>query len=271
MLESPVSRVALEPGQVALFASDMHLCDEEPAIAAYFFAQLKKQLPEVTHLFLLGDIFESWFGDDGADSIAGELIELLKQLNAQGLTIYVMRGNRDFLLNAKVSQETSTRQDFSQRSHSILLADETVLTAFGTDYLLCHADQLCTLDSDYQAFRQQTRSGHWQNDFLSRSFEERKAIAKRLRDVSKASREAPEQSDSAMMDSSDVTQEAVESLMQRYEVWHLIHGHTHRPADHEFIMKSHAAKRHVLADWSDHSGGFLKLSASGLERITLPA
>ena len=270
MITFPVSSVSLECGQVALFASDMHLCAEEPATAEFFFAQLGHRLTDstsstastpITHLFLLGDIFESWFGDDGADTVARTFIAMLRHWQQRGLNVYVMRGNRDFLLNA--SQNYDSQPNFSQQSGAILLHDETVLDAFGSHYLLCHADQLCTLDVEYQAFRTQTRSVQWQQAFLSRPFDERKEIAKRLRLASKAN--APSNAITT-----NVAQDAVQSMMLRHNVLSLIHGHTHLPADHHFTLNGQQANRFVLPDWSESSGGFLKLSEAGIERITLP-
>jgi UDP-2,3-diacylglucosamine hydrolase len=256
-----VSALSLSGNEAALFVSDVHLCNDEPDIAAFFFEKLNQWLPNHTHLFILGDLFESWCGDDAADTVAKELIALLNAKSKAGLKIFVMRGNRDFLIDQSASEFALNCPSLTAQIGASLLADECVLNSFGERWLLCHGDQLCTLDLAYQAFRTQSRSLRWQQEFLSQSKESRLEQAKQMRAASRAhQKQGVEQ---AMY---DVVQESVASIMATFGVTRLLHGHTHKPAVHTV---SNAGERWVLSDWASKParGDAISFNASGPKRL----
>jgi UDP-2,3-diacylglucosamine hydrolase len=256
-----VDALSLSGTDAALFVSDIHLCDDEPEIAALFFAKLEQWLPNHTHLFILGDLFESWCGDDAADTVAKQLIATLNAKSKAGLKIFIMRGNRDFLIDQSPVTSPSNSDSLTRQIGASLLADECVLDSFGERWLLCHGDQLCTLDVAYQAFRKQSRSQQWQQAFLSQPKESRLEQAKQMRAVSRAHQK---QGDGQAM--YDVEQQSVESMMEIHGVKHLLHGHTHKPAVH--ISATHG-ERWVLSDWASKParGDAISFSLNGPERL----
>ncbi len=217
-----------------LFISDIHLGSEHPEISERFTSFLATISPdEVTALYILGDLFEAWIGDDGAQPEHVAAIAALRALTAKGLPVSVMHGNRDFLLGAQFAAETGCQ----------LLADPVVIDLGGRPTLLSHGDLLCTDDVDYQSFRQMVRAPQWQQQFLAATVEQRLAIARQYRGESQS---RGKQKSMAIM---DVNQTAVEQMMREHGVDRLIHGHTHRPAVHEFQLDGQAAERIVLGDW----------------------
>jgi UDP-2,3-diacylglucosamine hydrolase len=256
----PLQDVTLSGGDAALFVSDIHLCDDEPEIAAYFLAKLQDWLQGHTHLFILGDLFESWCGDDCADSVAEALISMLKRHSTNGLSVYVMRGNRDFLINQPIAQ-TAT---LTEQMGALLLADECLLKAFDKNWALCHGDQLCTLDTAYQAFRMQSRSEPWQQQFLALAKTQRLAQARQMRAASRAhqAKSLSQEPHHNNVDIYDVSPTSVNDLMKNLSADYLLHGHTHKPAVHE-------GKRWVLSDWSVNPlrGDAISLSAAGVKRL----
>jgi UDP-2,3-diacylglucosamine hydrolase len=261
-----LEEITLSGANAALFVSDIHLCDDEPSIAAYFIGKLEDWLPGHTHLFILGDLFESWCGDDCADSVANELIRTIQNRSINGLAVYVMRGNRDFLIDQPTTQtqtqtQTNTQaRTLTEQMGAQLLADECLLNAFDQRWALCHGDQLCTLDTAYQAFRVQSRSELWQQQFLALSKGQRLAQAKQMRAASRAHQSMlPSDSD---IDVYDVESSSADGLMKKLGADYLLHGHTHKPAVHE-------GKRWVLSDWSvtPSRGDAISLSAAGIKRL----
>lgn len=216
-----------------LFISDLHLQADRPDITAALFRFLEETAPGAEALYILGDFFEYWIGDDYSDELIEEVRKQLHALSASGVPIFFMHGNRDFLLG----------EAFAARAGMLLLHDPTVIDLNGQRALLMHGDSLCTADTEYQAFRAQARNPEWQNAILSKSIDERLALARQLREKSKT--------ESAMKaeDIMDVTQTEVEKVMLEHNVRLLIHGHTHRPAEHEFELNGEPAKRIVLGDW----------------------
>jgi UDP-2,3-diacylglucosamine hydrolase len=261
-----VNELSLSGTDAALFVSDVHLCDDEPAIAAYFFDKLQHWLPQHNHLVILGDLFESWCGDDAADTVAKELIAMLNARGKAGLKIFVMRGNRDFLIDQSPSNADSNKawkfDRLTSQMAATLLADECILNSFGERWLLCHGDQLCTLDVAYQTFRTQSRSEQWQQTFLSMPKDTRLDQAKKMRAASRAHQQ---HGDGLAM--YDVEQQSVMSLMSKFGATHLLHGHTHRPAVHQI---SSTSQRWVLSDWATNParGDAISFSASGKKRLT---
>lgn len=226
-----------------LFISDLHLDSARPGVtrALAEFLSLNRSCHS---LYILGDLFEAWLGDDDDSALAVEIAALLKNFSASGPALYLMQGNRDFLLG----------EDFCCSVGARLLADPTVIDLYGQPTLLTHGDILCTADLDYQAFRSVARDPQWQSDLLGRTLEERRGFARELRSMSK------ESNSNKAADIMDVTAAEVESLMASHRVAQLIHGHTHRPARHD----SAEGTRWVLGDWESH-GWAIKASAGNIE------
>ncbi len=216
-----------------LFISDLHLCASRPEITRLFITFLQQRLQPGDHLYILGDLFETWIGDDAVDENSQPVIDALQQLHLNDIAVYVMHGNRDFLLG----------DGFASASGTQLIDDPILIELDGTKVLLMHGDTLCTDDIDYQEFRSQIRSPAFCKEFLGYPVEKRMAIASQYREESR--NRSKEKSAEIM----DVNQAAVEKTMRAYGVHHLIHGHTHRPAQHHFELDGAHAERTVLGDW----------------------
>ena len=218
-----------------LFVSDVHLNDARANIVRAFLEFLDQKARHADALFILGDLFDAWLGDDDDNPPHVEISDALAALTATGLPVSVVQGNHDFLLGEK----------FAQRSGCALLGDHTVIDVYGISTLIMHGDTLCTDDLDYQAFRRYSRDSGNQEVFLSLPLEARRAEAERLRAKSQdKTRLKPEE----IMDVSDKT---VTEVMLAKNVSHLIHGHTHRPAVHDVELEGALGKRIVLGDWYD--------------------
>ncbi len=256
---SRAARLSVGAGEVALFASDMHLGDHDPNTAAQFFKALDAQASSITHLFLLGDIFEAWVGDDQPDQVAAALGERLKGLVNQGVRVALMRGNRDFLLGSDGPDLA-----WPERCGALLLDDPTLVELFGEPVLLAHGDAWCTDDHAYQRFRTEVRSEGWQARFLSRPLAERLAIAREMRTQSERNKQGH--------DIGDVNEAAVRAALITAGVRRAIHGHTHRPGSYSL---GEGLERWVLPDWLAASGrgGVLRVGAEGWESVlpNLPA
>ncbi len=216
-----------------LFISDLHLEADRPEIGEQFLAFLDTEAAGADSLYILGDLFEYWIGDDDPDPYYSTMKEALAGLTGRGVPVYFMHGNRDFMIGESFAAETGVR----------LLPDPTTVNLYGMPVLLSHGDALCTGDVKYQEVRRVTRSPAWQAAMLARSVEERRAIARQARLDSMA------HGGSIDLAISDVTQEAVEAMLRREGVRTLLHGHTHRPAVHEFQLDGEPATRIVLGDW----------------------
>jgi UDP-2,3-diacylglucosamine hydrolase len=238
----------------SLFISDLHLCSSRPAITALFISFLNTLAGKGEALYILGDLFEYWAGDDDRDDVHHQLvITALAALAASGTRILFMHGNRDFLL----------ANGFSKAAGMEILADPTPLILYGKRVLLSHGDTLCTDDAAYQTFRRQVRDPAWQKDFLARPLIERKAQIEAMR--MRSEQEKSSKTESIM----DVNADAVDSLMRAYDYPELlIHGHTHRPALHKLNIDGHTCERWVLGDWYEQ-GSCLKLDSSGCTVINL--
>ena len=221
-----------------LFISDLHLDATRQEITELFLKFLREEARRASSLYILGDLFEAWIGDDDDDPHHAQVMDALGELTAAGVPVPLMHGNRDFLIG----------EGFIRRTGVKLLADPAVIDLYGGPTLLMHGDTLCTDDKEYQMVRRMLRDPAWQRDYLAKSLEERRAIASHARAQSKAHTAA--QAEYIM----DVNQTAVEDVMRRHQVTRLIHGHTHRPAVHRF--KSSEGKnleRIVLGDWYEQS------------------
>lgn len=235
---------------VRIFISDLHLEENRPDIAAIFFHFLKTKALEAEELYILGDFFETWIGDDDLSSFNLRIMQALKTAVEQGLKIYLMHGNRDFLLGKK----------FLRKTGCVLLPDEYVINLFDVPTLLMHGDTLCTEDVAYLKFRKRTRRFWVQQLFLLRSLKSRQEKAKKYRVASKAhTSTAPEHI-------LDVTPAEIERVMVKHHVQHLIHGHTHREAVHSFSLNGLPATRTVLGAWHEH-GSALVCTGHGKQEL----
>ena len=235
----------------SLFISDLHLAGERPAANEQFFRFIREEAARANALYVLGDLFEYWAGDDelkdpAGDPLAAEVAAAFQALSKKGVRVNLMHGNRDFLVG----------KDFVGASGARLLDDPSIIQWKGEPVALLHGDTLCLDDHDYQAWRRIARSAEWQRDFLSRNLSERKKTVQGLREMSKdviAAKPA---------DIMDVNQEAVREVFRRLKVRRLIHGHTHRPARHELEVDGARCERWVLPDWYG-LGGYLALDDVG--------
>jgi UDP-2,3-diacylglucosamine hydrolase len=246
----------------ALLCSDMHLGDHDPATAEWFLEALQREAGGATHLFLLGDLFEAWVGDDQRDDVCERTIALLARIASAGVRVLAMRGNRDFLLDRGA---TAGDRGFASRAGATMLDDPAVVEFFGRRVLLAHGDALCIDDREYQAFRILTRDATWQAEFLGRPLPERIAIARGLRTRSETEKRGKPE---ALMDANT---DEVARQMTVAGVTVMIHGHTHRPATHRFALGKATAERRVLSDWdaARHRGGFLAIDADGWREIAV--
>ena len=235
----------------SLFVSDLHLTETRPQANEAFFSFLEGAAREAEALYVLGDLFEYWIGDDDlADPFNAIVAGALKDLSGSGVQVFVMHGNRDFLLG----------RDFCRAAGATLLEDPAVATAGGEPALLMHGDTLCTDDVDYQAWRRTARSAEWQRGFLGKPLGERRREILALRDKS---REVIQAKPAEIM---DVNGAAVEEALRRHGVRRLVHGHTHRPGRHALRVDGRDCERWVLPDWYG-PGGYLAL-AGGRARLT---
>lgn len=261
--------IGRNPADVALFASDMHLGEHDEATAAQFLAAFDRAAQSATHVFLLGDLFEAWAGDDQPDAVAAHFIARLHGLVAQGAALFVVRGNRDFLLDVPLPG-ASEAQSFSRRSGATLLDDPSLVHLFGRTVLLAHGDALCTDDVEYQRARAVVRSRDWQADFLARPLDERMAIARQLRDASRRVQAARALEGG---EPGDVDEAAVVAALRDADAQALVHGHTHRPALHRHEVDGTIRERWVLSDWHVGHGGeptrgdFLRVDRDGWRRF----
>ncbi len=241
--------------QRALFISDLHLTSERPAANEALFAFLEREAQAAGALYILGDLFEYWIGDDDlADPLNAVVAGFLLDTARQGTPVFLMHGNRDFLMAG----------DFCKASGAQLLADPTVVDLFGTRTLLMHGDTLCTDDADYQNWRRMCRGEVWQAAFLREPLEARRQQMLVLRARSE------EDKRSKPPDIMDVNQEAVREVLRKYDCTRLIHGHTHRTAHHTLEIDGRACERWVLPDWY-RRGGYLEASAAGAKLVSLPS
>ncbi len=219
-----------------IFVADLHLCSQRPALTDAFVHFTEKTVKGCKALFLLGDIFEAWIGDDYLDPALQPVVDALKKLSQNGTKLYFQHGNRDFLVGQRLMDEIGA-----------VLLDETHLVELGSQTaLIMHGDQLCTDDIEYQKFRSLVRSNNWRTDFLDKPIAQRLQIAEHLRAQSK------EHSSQKSQEITDVNPDAVTSALTQAKVQLLIHGHTHRPNIHEIeLPNSMTAKRMVLGDWGE--------------------
>jgi UDP-2,3-diacylglucosamine hydrolase len=235
-----------------LFISDLHLSSQRPDITELFVGFLEDRAAHAEALYILGDLFEVWLGDDMTMPEYQNAIDGLRRLSDGGVSLFFMHGNRDFLV----------REAFELATGASLLEEPHCIELNGEKTLLMHGDTLCTDDVEYQKFRAMVRDPQWQRTMLAKSPEERLALAQQYRTMSQTETANKEE---AIM---DVNQQAVEQIMRQYGVLQLIHGHTHRPHIHHFRLDGKPAKRLVLGDWYEQ-GSVLECDDKGCRLETL--
>ncbi|WP_034912901.1 UDP-2,3-diacylglucosamine diphosphatase [Erwinia sp. 9145] len=236
-----------------LFIADLHLSTTEPAITAGFLAFLRRDALHADALYILGDLFEAWIGDDDPTPLHAQVAAALNDLHQHGVPCYFIHGNRDFLLGNR----------FAAAAGMTLLPEEQVLELYGHRVLIMHGDTLCTDDEAYQQFRRRVHQRWLQKLFLALPLSLRQKIAARMR---ADSRQANSGKSLTIM---DVNDHAVYQAMSRQRVHCLIHGHTHRPAVHQCNLDGQRAERLVLGAWHEE-GSMIRLDATGATLITFP-
>lgn len=235
-----------------LFISDLHLSRERPALVEAFHALVSGPAREAGALYILGDLFDIWLGDDQLrDPLAAGVAAALEQAARAGLRVYLQRGNRDFLLGER----------FARAAGATLLPDAVVHLLHGTPTLLMHGDQLCTDDVEYQRYRAWWAQPKHRRRFLALPWPARRGIGALLR---AASRRANAGKVETIM---DVSADAVASALREHRAPRLIHGHTHRPARHDIVVDNLPRERFVLADWYDHAS-YLRVDDHGVKALT---
>ena len=229
------------------FIADLHLSADRPDITACSLSFLKNEAPQASKLYILGDLFEYWIGDDDDSDFVNSIAAALKKLADSGTQLYFIHGNRDFLLGKK----------YAKKSGLTLLPETDIIELFGQKALIMHGDTLCTRDVDYQKFRKKSRSWWWQFIIKSLPLKTRKKIAENYRKKSAQAKQ------SKSLDIMDVTPTEVVKELEKAEVLLLIHGHTHRPAEHNITVNEKAAKRIVLGDWYEQ-GAWLKVTPENM-------
>ena len=225
----------------SIFVSDLHLSPERPHINQVFFDFTARTAPRAESVFILGDLFEYWVGDDDlADPFNASVADALARLSGGGVRLRLLRGNRDVLLG----------EAFARRCGAELLSDPTLLELYGAQTLIMHGDTLCTDDLEYQKFRVYARDPANQRRFLSQPLPERRKQMMGMRAESEKHKQG------TGMEIMDAAQPAVESVLREHGYPRLIHGHTHRPARHLHTVDGRRCERWVLNDWYQR-GGYL--------------
>lgn len=235
-----------------LFISDLHLDASRPEITRLFLEFLETEAAKADALYILGDLFEAWIGDDASDAVGDAVASALARLHERGVPCFYMHGNRDFLLG----------DAYARRARMTLLPDPSLVQIGGERVLLMHGDTLCTDDAPYQAFRKQARDPAWQRAFLARPIVEREQFAANARAESR--RYTKSVADAI----TDVNADAVSTALRQHAVRRLIHGHTHRPARHEGTLDGDSVERIVLGDWYEQ-GSVLSIRDDAIELATL--
>ena len=215
----------------AVFISDLHLHESDPTLFNKFEIFLSSKVYGFNNLYILGDLFETWIGDDDESKFNKKVIEILKKVSADGMKVFLMHGNRDFLIG----------ESFCSTINAELLSDYHIYEDGDSKILLLHGDTLCTDDSKYQEFRKLVRTESWKGDFLSKSLKERIDIAYGLREMSN------EETENKKNEIMDVNLESVRKISNKFNIEKMIHGHTHRP----FIHQDENLLRVVLSDWEN--------------------
>ena len=234
------------------FISDLHLTQDRPQTTQRFVSYLESLDANVSDLYILGDLFDTWVGDDDPTPPNQLVKDKLKSLTDNGVNVHFLAGNRDFLIGQQFFDDTQVQ----------CLEDEHIIDLFGVKTLLMHGDLLCTDDTEYQQFRQLTHNPAWQQAALAKPLEERLALAQHYRQQSHLNKQ--DKSSEIM----DVNETTVLNTLQKYNTARLIHGHTHRPNKHIHKVGEQEAERFVLAEW-DKTGSILDWTEQGYNIIEL--
>lgn len=236
------------------FISDLHLNSEEPAVAEGFIAFLRAQTKKAEALYILGDFFEAWIGDDAPDPLEKNIIRELHHATQAGLPIYFIHGNRDFLIGKKFAKQTGVT----------ILKDPSIIEIYGKKWMISHGDYLCTEDHGHMKLRKFTSNRCAQFLFLQLPIGIRRKIARKLKGVSRGNKKP--------LNMMDVHLETLKTQMRQYAAQRIIHGHTHEGKIHEFTLDESPATRIVLGDWTEVAK-ILRCSEDGkfnLETLALP-
>jgi UDP-2,3-diacylglucosamine hydrolase len=243
-----------------LFISDLHLDPEHPEVTRLFGDFIDGEARSAEALYILGDLFEAWVGDDDPSETGAFVAAKLRALREAGVPVFFQHGNRDFLIG----------RAFAQRAGVHLLPEHAVVPLYGAPVLLMHGDSLCTEDHAYQAFRAQTRDPAWRARFLAQPLAARLTFAAQARATSRERQQTMKSDDRTQFETiTDVSPDAVHETLLRYGVDTLIHGHTHRPAIHGLDVGGRACRRIVLGDWYTQ-GSVLRVGAQGATLAALP-
>ena len=221
------------PTMSTLFISDLHLDESRPAVTAAFFEFLKTDAKDADALYILGDLFEVWVGDDDNAPLVQQSVAAMRALSDHGVPCFIMHGNRDFLIG----------EDFCEATGFTLLDDPCLIELYGVPSLLMHGDLLCIEDTAYLEWRKQCRSSAFQTEFLKHPLEQRKAIVAGMR------QQSMEANSNKAEDIMDATPSEFVRYLEQHNCQRMIHGHTHRPMTHEFEANGKPAERIVLGDW----------------------
>lgn len=232
-----------------LFISDLHLSEDQPNITRLLLNFTRDSAPKADALYILGDLFEYWAGDDDRNTpFHQQIITAIRGVSQQDTPVFIMHGNRDFLMDEQLAQDCK----------ATLLPDPTLIDLYGTPTLLTHGDIMCTDDVQYQAFRQQVRQPVWRANFLSQPLVQRKAQIEQLRKMSE------DQKLSKAMDIMDVNLLSVAEQFRSHHYPRMIHGHTHRQKHHQQVVDGKTCDRWVLGDWHQ-TGNMLSCNANGCD------
>ena len=245
-----IHQMSLSVTDEILFISDLHIALEKPEITRRFLDFLTNRVTKSSTVYILGDLFDAWIGDDDPTPPNNKIRQQLKKITASGVKIFLLQGNRDFLLGKKFAADTGV----------ILLDEYAIIDLFGTQTLLTHGDLLCTDDIAYQTFRIKSHSPEWQQSILSKPLLLRLLVARWYRIRSYFHKRKKSQ------DIMDVNQATVTKVMEDFNCLRLIHGHTHRPDIHCFELQDQSASRFVLAAWSNSAGEVLSWNKLGYHR-----
>jgi len=234
------------------FISDLHL-EKIKSPITNIFTKFLDELNKNDSLYILGDLFESWIGDDDVSELSQYIADRLGSLSERNISVAIMHGNRDFLIG----------EDFCKASSIELINDPLIIEINTKKVMLTHGDELCTDDKEYQAFRSVVRNPLWQKDFLNFPISKREKIAGEAKDASKDSKE------NKAMEIMDVNTDAVFKAFNDREIEIMIHGHTHRPNIHKVSNEGKNLTRYVLGDWSKNSAIILKWNEAEVELIDL--
>lgn len=238
---------------ITYFISDLHLSADRPDITQCLEDFLQNHVLAADALYVLGDLFEYWIGDDDRSDFNEQVAAMFKKVSDAKVPIYFIHGNRDFLI----------REKFAQRAGMTLLNEQEVIDLYGIPTLILHGDELCTQDIAYQKFRRKARSWWWPTIILALPLSLRRYLAKRGRQTSQKNQQK------LTMEIMDVSPAEVVNYLERFGVQRMIHGHTHRPALHDLEANQKPAQRIVLGDWYDQ-GSMLKVTAKAIELTHLP-